>query len=514
MKLSSMRRFAPHVILFLAFTLRLVNLTGESLWRDEVDTIRFAFEPLGNILANFTATGFNGPLYHLLVRGWLSLGGVNDFALRYLSLTCGVVLVALIYTLGKRMFNERAALIAMWFAAIAPILIWYAGEGKMYSLQPMLLTLALYALLKATSDCRLLEGNDKSKTWWAVFIIAASLSFYVQLLSPLFLPVAALFFFALWPHSRKRMIRGLIALALLTLPYVPLAIWQVPEFLRGGNIGHTFYPLDQMALTLASNWTLGLDGRAPFLNLSATDGLVTFVRLGLLTFVAAIVLFGLIETARRAQDCADEQVRFRLQLATLGWLTLPALSVFIISTRLPIFQPRYMLWSAPALCLLVGVGLARLIEQGRVGRLAQAASLAALSFVSVSGLTSQIINPIRPDLRSAVRFVTQNMQPQDVVVFQIPYARYSFAYYAERFGRPLNQMQIVEAPYTNNGMTVDKVGRAMQENVAPARRVWSFETEVAMWDAQGLVRAWMDEKLNLAERRELRGVSVGLYEAP
>lgn len=509
--------------------LRIANLTGESLWRDEVDTVRFAFEPLGNILANFTTTGFNGPLYHLIVRVWLSLGGVNDFTLRYLSLACGVGLVTLVYALGRRMFGERAGLAAMWLTAIAPILIWYAGEGKMYSLQPMLLALALYALLRAGSPLPAgetslwEEGSEvsgpprgqrektRSTVWWIVFILAASLSFYVQLLSPLFLVIAGIFFLAMWPQSKRHVIGGLIALALLTLPYVPLAIWQVPTLLQGGDIGHAFYPPDVIALTLASNWTVGLDGRAPLLNLPASDVWVTLARYAVFALFALLIAYGLTEAARLARTDAKERMRFKLQLATLAWLLLPTLLVFAVSTRLPIFQPRYVLWSAPALYVLTGVALARLLANARVGRLAAGLALTVLSVISLSGFASQVVNPIRPDLRGASAFIASAAEPGDVMVFQIPYGRFGFEYYVQRAGARVDPAQIIEAPYTNYGMSEDEVEAALIPAIGAASRVWLYETEPAMWDQRGLVRIWFDRALTPLARREFRGVSVGLY---
>lgn len=507
---SPCARFAPHVILFVAFVLRIANLAGESLWRDEVDTVRFAFEPLGNILANFTTTGFNGPLYHLIVRGWLSLGGINDFTLRYFSLACGVALVALMYVLGRRMFGRRAGLVAMWLAAIAPILIWYAGEGKMYSFQPMLLALALYALLRAISP---LPPRERMRiiVWWAVFILAASFSFYVQLLSPLFLVIAVIFFLAMWPQSKWHVAGGLIALALLTLPYVPLAIWQVPTLLQGGNIGHAFYPFDVIALTLASNWTVGLDGRAPLLNLPAPDVWVTLARYAVFALFALLIAYGLVEAARLARIDTDERARFKLQLATLAWLLLPTLLVFALSTRLPIFQPRYVLWSAPALYLLTGAALARLLADARVGRLAAGLALTVLSAISLSGFASQIVNPIRPDLRGASAFIASAAELGDVIVFQIPYGRFGYEYYVQRAGARVDPTQIIEAPYTNYGMSEDEVEAALLPAIGTASRVWLYETEPAMWDQRGLVRDWFDRALTPLARREFRGVSVGLY---
>lgn len=518
--LKPLRRLDPWpvALLLLAFVLRIANLTGESLWRDEVDTVRFALAPLSEIAANFTATGVNGPPYHLLIRAWLALAGVSDFALRYFSLVCGVLLVALIYALGRRLFGRGAGLTAMALATASPILAWYAGEGKMYSLQPMLLTLALYALVRAaTSGEGKVAGRrlPPSTPWWLTFIVATSLSFYVQLLSPLFLPVAAAFFLALWPQSRRHVAGGSIALAALTLPYLPLAVWQVPTLLRGGDIGHTFYPLNAIGLTLASNWALGLDGRAPLLNLPAADGAVVLVRMAVIALFVALVIYELVEGGRRARASDAERRRFQVALAAVVWLALPALLIYLISTRIPLFQPRYVLWSAPALYLLAGAGLARLSAEPGFGRWAAAVVGGALLLFSASGWLSQVINPIRPDLRAASRHVAAALQPGDALVFQIPYGRFGFEYYAMRAGRRLEDVRIVEADvFTNDGKTEDDIAATLLPALSGANRVWLYEAEAPMWDERGLVRSVLERDLIALERSDFRGVSVGLYEMP
>jgi len=489
----------PVVILLVAFVLRIANLTGESLWRDEVDSVRFAFQPLRTILGNFTTTGFNGPLYHLSLRVWLTLAGVNDFALRYLSLVCGVALVALVYALAQRLFDRRTALVAAWLGALSPALIWYAGEGKMYTLQPLLLVLALYALVRAV-------GARRSRSWWLICIVSTSFSFYTHLLSPLFLVVAVVFFVALWPQSRAHVRGGLIALACLTLPYLPLAIWQLPTVIHGGDVGHTFYPLDVIARTLLANWTVGLDGRAPLLDSATAPAAVDGARWLVLALYVALMLYGVLSASTARQT--------RLSLAVLAWLALPTLMVFGVSLRFPVFQPRYLLWSAPALYILVGIGLAQAWREGALGRWAAQLAVVLLSMVCVVGWTAQVIHPIRPDLRGATSTIVQGLQPGDAVVFQIPYGRYGFEYYAPHFGLDPTQVHIVEAPYTNYGMGEDEVTMTMTQTLGGARRVWLYETEAEMWDMRALVRAWADRDLHLIDNYDLRGVRVGLYTLP
>ena len=124
-------RLAPYALVFLACLVRLNGLTFQSLWRDEVDAICFAQAPLlkdlpdtalsftptcppniPELLAAFTQPGFNGPLFFLILRGAIGLFGYSEFALRFFSLLCGVISVALIITLGTRLFNRAVGLIA------------------------------------------------------------------------------------------------------------------------------------------------------------------------------------------------------------------------------------------------------------------------------------------------------------------------------------------------------------------------------------------------------------------
>ena len=220
--MRSSHRLALVALLLIATTLRALNLTGESLWRDEIDIIRFALGPSQEILTSFTRTGFNGPFYIVLIRLWLSLGGVNDFTLRYFSLLCGVAVVAVVFVLAKRLFGVRAAFVAAWLMAISPVHIWYSGEGKMYTLQPLLLATALYALVRVIGDWGLGIKRLQSPItypqspiphWWILFAVATTLAFYTHVLSPIFLIVAVAVFLIHWPQAKAHLKGALVALA-------------------------------------------------------------------------------------------------------------------------------------------------------------------------------------------------------------------------------------------------------------------------------------------------------------
>jgi mannosyltransferase len=499
------------IILLIAFVLRALNLTGESLWRDEIDIIRFALGPMNEVLTSFTRTGFNGPFYILLMRLWLGLGGVNDFTLRYFSLLCGVALVAVVFVLARRLFGARAAFVAAWLTAISPVHIWYAGEGKMYTLQPLLLLLALYALLKGLgirdwgleiNPQSLIPNPQSPKRWWGIFVLTTTLAFYTHVLSPLFLLVAVVVFLVHWPRTKTHLKPALVALACLTLPYLPLLMWQAPALLRGGETGHIFFPLNPMALVLLADWSFGFGANAPLFFVLQPAWVRT-------ACIALFVIFAVLGLARATSRSA---------VTVLTWLILPVLAVFAISLRAPVFEPRYLLWCAPALYVLVGAGVTEVGKKASEGllvfgcwKLSRLAAIAVLTTISLFGLAAQIAQPIRPDLRGGAAFIRSQLQPDDLLVFQIPYNKHGFVYYLSLHAPHLT-LHIIEAPYTNYGLSQAEVAAELRRQLPPNRRVWLIETETGLWDARGLVRQWFDERLSLIERRNFNRVTVSLHQ--
>ena len=170
--------FSLAAVVFLtlaAFTVRAVSLEAQSLWRDEVDAMRFATAPLEEVLSNFTRHGWNGPLYFLLLRGWIGPTGTSMVALRFFSLLFGVLCVPLVYALGRRLFDRPTSLVAALLVTASPYLTWYSQEVKMYTLVPALVLLAIYALRRAV------EGGGWY--WWAVQIVATTLAVYSHILA-------------------------------------------------------------------------------------------------------------------------------------------------------------------------------------------------------------------------------------------------------------------------------------------------------------------------------------------
>lgn len=508
-------RWALLGLCLLAFVLRVHGLEYQSLWRDEVDAIRFASRSTEELLRTFVTPGENGPFYYLVLSPWLTVAGRSEFSLRFLSLAFGVLAVPLVHRLARRLFPwaRLLAFIAVLLVATSPYLVWYSQEGKMYT---------LVTLLVLVSMDRFLAAVDQGGVWrWLGYVVATSLAFYVHLLAVLIVPVqVVVFLIRSRPLSQARWWPWLASTAALTVPYVPLLAWQVPSLLNPGETGFQFLPLHQILFSLLGSYSLGI---------------VPGVSVWILTlFIGVLLAVGLLGL---------ERASWRVPLIILfSWLLLPILGLFLITLVRPLFTARYLIYVLPAYLLLLAAGI--VILRRRAPLVAGLVLIAILS-VNAWGLRREANTPLKADFRGATRYVTSRLVAGDVVLFQIPYGRYSFEYYAlQRPGRsrqagahrwqtpsargqgehrillPLladsggMPYRWAEGLYTNAGMDLAEVDRHMVELAGSTRVVWLVATEAGMWDERNLVQTWLDTHAVRTEEAQFVRVEVIRYELP
>ena len=499
--ISPVARAARTAVLGLAFLVRIISLDTQGLWRDEVDQWRFALQPLGEMLQNFTRPGWNGPLYSPLLRVWIALTGDSVFAMRYFSLLWGVLSVALLYVLVKRLVDDVTfgAAAAQWSAlllALSPYMVWYAQEIKMYTWVPMLVLLSLYALDRACTA--------PGRRWWAVTLVATTLAFYSHLLAALLIPVEVLWFW-LHPRRQRRAWRGgAITLALLTLPYLPMLRWILPLLLAERETGYPAYSLWQMTETLFSGWTLGVAQ-----SLSG-NLLPRYIAL----FLGGMACIGTVVLVLRKRTVVDKHLATDEHLATLArlwlWMLVPLLLLWLVSLRGPIFTDRYLIWAAPAFYVLAGIGLAAIHDLWRWLIVIMLLHTLVLSGV---GLYRQATIPVKPQFQPATRHIEASRAPGELVLFQIPYNHHVALYYAEESLDPW-----AEAPFTNwrkaDGsyhVNVPYVDEQMMPLTSGYSGVWLVYSEVALWDDRELVKQWLDSHARLVEHQTYVGVDVFHY---
>ena len=497
----------------LAFALRVAGLDFQSLWRDEVDAIRFATAAWDDLLRMFVDPGQNGPLYYLALRPWLYLAGLSEYALRFFSVFFGTLAVPLVYRIARRLFPSlpSLALLAAALVTLSPYLIWYGQEGKMYSLVLALVLISMDRYLAA------LERGGWHR--WLLYVAFTGAAMYAHLIAVLMVPVQICVFFLVGDKTRKTRWKGwLVSTGVLLLPYVPLLRWQLPLVLKPEDTGYKFVPLHDMLISLLSSYSLG--------PISGTLGWTAAF------FLVLLFAAGWLWRSHRSRLAS---------LCILAcWLCVPVLSFFLLTLVRPMYTARYLIFILPAYLILLAAGA---VAIARRSRLLAGLLLAALLISSLLGWWRQSRTPLKADFRSATEYVASKKSSSDLLIFQIPHGRHSFEYYFERYREQHPQddqvvptahqrdadyrvfiplvsaegaalYQWAEGLYTNGGMNEDRANAVMRRLTAESETVWLIATEVDLWDERGLVQAWLEQNGSTTDQAHFVGVSVYRFTFP
>ena len=223
----------------------------------------------------------------------------------------------------------------------------------------------------------------------------------------------------------------------------------------------------------------------------------------------------------------------RSRAVLLCWLLVPAGGFFLVTLLRPMYTTRYLIFTLPAYLLLLAVGL---VAVGQRSRLLVVGLLLGLLALNGWGLWLQARNPLKTDFRAATAYLTERLTPGDLVLFQIPYGRYSFEYYrsqqeAQAGGAPPRQAGFrvmlplvasggapayswAEGLYTNAGMAPEEAARQMAALTDGYQGVWLVATEVSLWDERGLVQAWLAEHAWCQQVQHFVRVDLYYYRFP
>ena len=403
--------FWPLALTLAAFGLRAYHLGAQSLWFDEAFSIDYARRGWETWLAGqttvqgITVVELHPPLYFALLQFWLTLAGASEFAVRFASLVCGVLLVPLAFVTGRRLFSGRAGLLAALFVTISPFLVYYSQEARPYIQPTFLAWLAFYVFLRA------------GERWldWALYALAT-------------LAAVNLHYYAAWPtlaqgiylllcrrRSFPRWLVAVLAVALLYTPLLPTMLHQL------GNYG--VYWEGQIGLEVILRRAMAAFGAG--LTADPAWGLLSCVLLLLPAVVA--LLNGLLSRPREELDRV-----FMLAL----YLVVPLLAVYLAGLLKPKFHERFVIVAAPALYLLAARGLDALagdqLARWRRIRLVAGAMVGVLILVAVIlPLGNLYFNPAyaRDDYRAVAAAIQAQQQPADAILLCAPYIYPAFNYY-------------------------------------------------------------------------------------
>jgi 4-amino-4-deoxy-L-arabinose transferase-like glycosyltransferase len=377
-----------------ALVLRLYQLGTESLWLDEGFSLRDA--------TYLNIRGETRPLYFVLLRGWMSIGGDgSEFLLRLPSAIFGAAAVWIFFTVGRRLVGTSPALLASVFMAISVLHVNHSQEVRMYSLTSMLTLLSTYFFLLFIE-----RGRAGYLIGYVVSAVAGLLAFPLTVLIVLAHGVFLLLYVRAYGVKSIVFLGGQLVVALIWVPWLLNSMHAT----SGYSEGYT--------ATLEKPTVLGaIELLGKFFLWKWTDpGRV--LALGALGF--SILVFAVALHSFRGWRRTDTGLAF-----AWIWLIVPVAGLAVISYAITnMWMVHYLIAASPAAYLLVSRGIHGL------GRryLAWPIGLAIIA-LTLGRLGMYYMKPMRAEWRPAVEYVQDRERPGDIIGLYYSGNQYVFQYY-------------------------------------------------------------------------------------
>ncbi len=174
----------------------------------------------------------------LFLAGIYALFGYHPLAARLIMAVMSTLIVWMVYLVGKRLFNEKVALLATAISAVYAYLIFYGVTLVTETPFTLALLIALYLAIRMRS------GEMTGVGSWVLLGIVLAIAVLLRMAVIFFIPILLFWlFFAIRKHTSVIMLA--VPLAIIALAVAPLALrnWQLWHqfLLLEAQFGHVFW---------------------------------------------------------------------------------------------------------------------------------------------------------------------------------------------------------------------------------------------------------------------------------
>ncbi len=374
------------------------------LWSDEAISLTEAHMGFGTMIRYLRTEDIHPPLYFSVLWVDVRLFGYGELAVRVPSIAAGTLIIPMAYLAGRACLDRRAGYIAATLAAVAPLMVWYSQEARMYAFFMLFSLVGLWAAVRCLQD-----GGWR---YWAALVLSAAALCYNEYFGLLQVgaEVSAIGALLLMrrrsepgPMLVKRALAAAAGLALLTAPLLPYAYRSlarsaghplngVAPATGGGGSGGSLSIYNLLALF---NWALwGYHSNGVMSDLNAVwPALMLLVLLLLGRGLGAPTLL-------------------------LAWcVTAPVALLFAAGLYQPnLFDIRYAAGVVPLLIVLAATLVARTTRTWTATTVATGL-LVVLSVVALVDQQYDWGNPRLFDFEHTVSWITNRYQPGDVILY-------------------------------------------------------------------------------------------------
>jgi 4-amino-4-deoxy-L-arabinose transferase-like glycosyltransferase len=476
-------------ILAAGIAIRFLALGQQSFWHDEVHSVTTARGEAGTGLAD-AVFNIHGPLYLVLLRGWMHIFGHTETQIRTLSAILGSIGLVLFYRMARRLAGRTTGIIALVILACSPYYLWYSQEARNYALLFDLGLIAVPAFMN--------ETKRRTRASFLVALLTTTAACLANLSGFFLLILNGIYALTVGRQLRYPLRRFLL---LTVLSAVILSPWIVRGAARIGPL--------HLGVPQTGSDVPAVKGESPPGVLSIPFTLYEFslgrtlgpsvdefklhrlaaVPPHLWYLIPAAALFAL--TAFHGIRRVGASVRSLLLL----WFALPILlmaGLSLLNLKAP--NSRYAFLSFAPYLILLAIGVSSIRR-----RTLRILTLVAVGLFSLGSVHQYFTNRgyWRPDARAAGRLLTREAAPGDaVVVYTLDYP---LRYYVPD---SMNFMLPGQSAFADERAA----GAWLRANTGGSRRVWIVQCQ-SWWvdrddrflrvcrDSMNLEREWRFTKL-------------------
>ncbi|HTV84153.1 MAG TPA: glycosyltransferase family 39 protein [Dyella sp.] len=420
-------------VLCLALVVRWFRIDHQPFWLDEALTSqRIQLGAAGLIADSFTNRHM--PTYFLLLQ-FISQFGSSSAWLRMPSALFGTVSVGMVFAMSRSVGGRAAAIVAGLLMALSPLQVQYGQEARSYTLVTLLITIALWGLLRLAQNRRRaaldLRSAEAERWGWGAYALGTIGALDVLGDAAPWLLASNLSLLLMWrslraePSMAPRLGFGrnwLVSVLVILACTVPF----YGAILAAGNkhMLQNFNWIPQLSwqhlwVAASSVYLMRVPAVVKF------DVLHTAVPL-LGGLVALLGCAGALRTWRRLDG----------RVLLLAVLVLPLL-ILAISLFKSMLLPRYILWSAAPFFVLAGIGAAALPRRTYV---VGATALFLLGAVNL-GPVYRVETKPRWDMAAAT--LAANVRPGDTVYTIDPNAPTMLTVLQPKNGTPIEHSALI-----------------------------------------------------------------------
>lgn len=316
----------PLLVGVFAAAVSLYGAGRPSFWYDEAATISASYSrslsQLWHMLGSVDAV--HG-LYYLLMHGWFQLFPPTEFCSRVPSGLAVGGTAAGVVVLGRQLSSRVVGVTAGMACAILPRTTWAGIEARPYALSMMAAVWLTVLLVYATRRA----GVWVWLSFGAALALAITLDVYLILLVPVHATYICVF------ARRRDVLSPFLVTSVVTVcamaPFLVTVAGQAHQIRWVAPIGHR--TIEDVAIQQY------------------------FERNPLFAMATAAVVLGAIAVWRCTSEHLSHGDRQLLTVAT-AWLVIPTVLIVLWSLVHPIYTPRYLTFTAPAIALVLGVCIA------------------------------------------------------------------------------------------------------------------------------------------------------------